>query len=158
MISNNITNYNIKKDAKYINTVNKEKANSIKFSGYKSMLIAAHSMHNYLKVKLFDSIEHINSYLSDIEIGNDTKLLKHLSNRISNLSDRKELKSIRYWIKLIRSYIMNNNSLKGKLEQFNIFVAFERHIYQVEPLIKLLAFLFGNNELKCLFESYKVVS
>ncbi|QFP42660.1 hypothetical protein F9Y90_06135 (plasmid) [Borrelia miyamotoi] len=39
------------------------KANSIKFSCYKSLLIAARRMHKYLVNKPFDSISQINAYL-----------------------------------------------------------------------------------------------
>ncbi|QFP42447.1 hypothetical protein F9Y90_04910 (plasmid) [Borrelia miyamotoi] len=54
---NGIVNYN--------NTiVNKDnKANSIKFSCYKSLLIATRRMHKYLVNKPFDSISQINAYL-----------------------------------------------------------------------------------------------
>ena len=114
------------------------------------MLIAARSMHNYVKVKPFDGINQINPYLNDIEIENDTKLLNHFSKR-------KELKSIKYWIELIRNYITGNNSLKSKLDQFNAFVAFKGHLYE-NSTIKLFSFLSGEIELRCLFENYKVAN
>ncbi|WAZ72462.1 hypothetical protein O5404_05445 (plasmid) [Borrelia miyamotoi] len=45
------------------NTIVVNKANSIKFSCYKSLLIAARRMHKYLVNKPFDSISQINAYL-----------------------------------------------------------------------------------------------
>ncbi|WAZ93068.1 hypothetical protein [Borrelia miyamotoi] len=63
MKSNNLTNDKVEKDVKSNNPVSVNKANSIKFSCYRSLLIAARRMHKYLVNKPFDSIAQINAYL-----------------------------------------------------------------------------------------------
>ncbi|WAZ72663.1 ERF family protein (plasmid) [Borrelia miyamotoi] len=124
--------------------VNKDnKANSIKFSCYKSLLIAARRMHKYLVNKPFDSISQINAYLNAIKKGDDSSLLEYF-----NMN--KALRNVNYWIELIREYIFKNEHLMRKIDQFESFVALMQHKYEDSPL-KLFGFLSREEELRYLF-------
>ncbi|WP_338321102.1 ERF family protein [Borrelia miyamotoi] len=119
------------------------KANSIKFSCYKSLLIAARRMHKYLVNKPFDSISQINTYLNAIKKGDDSSLLEYF-----NMN--KALRNVNYWIELIREYIFKNEHLMRKIDQFESFVALMQHKYEDSPL-KLFGFLSREEELRYLF-------
>ncbi|WAZ72444.1 hypothetical protein O5404_05330 (plasmid) [Borrelia miyamotoi] len=119
------------------------KANSIKFSCYKSLLIAARRMHKYLVNKPFDSISQINAYLNAIKKGDDSSLLEYF-----NMN--KALRNVNYWIELIREYIFKNEHLMRKIDQFESFVALMQHKYEDSPL-KLFGFLLREEELRYLF-------
>ncbi|WP_338321079.1 ERF family protein [Borrelia miyamotoi] len=119
------------------------KANSIKFSCYKSLLIAARRMHKYLVNKPFDSISQINAYLNAIRKGDDSSLLEYF-----NMN--KALRNVNYWIELIREYIFKNEHLMRKIDQFESFVALMQHKYEDSPL-KLFGFLSREEELRYLF-------
>ncbi|ATQ15329.1 hypothetical protein CNO14_04890 (plasmid) [Borrelia miyamotoi] len=124
--------------------VNKDnKANSIKFSCYKSLLIAARRMHKYLVNKPFDSISQINAYLNAIKLGDDSSLLEYF-----NMN--KALRNVNYWIELIREYIFKNEHLMRRLDQFESFVALMQPKYEDSPL-KLFGFLSREEELRYLF-------
>ncbi|WAZ71185.1 recombinase RecT (plasmid) [Borrelia miyamotoi] len=124
--------------------VNKDnKANSIKFSCYKSLFIAARRMHKYLINKPFDSISQINAYLNAIKLGDDSSLLEYF-----NMN--KALRNVNYWIELIREYIFKNEHLMRRLDQFESFVALMQPKYEDSPL-KLFGFLSREEELRYLF-------
>ncbi|AHH14415.1 hypothetical protein [Borrelia hermsii] len=126
--------------------VNKDnKANSIKFSCYKSLLIAARGMHKHLVDKPFESISQINAYLSAIKKGDDSSFLEYF-----NMN--KALRSVNYWIELIREYIFKNNHLMRKLDQFEAFIALMQPKYEDSPL-RLFGFLSREEELRYLFDT-----
>ncbi|UPA08254.1 recombinase RecT [Borrelia hermsii] len=126
--------------------VNKDnKANSIKFSCYKSLLIAARGMHKHLVDKPFKSISQINAYLSAIKKGDDSSFLEYF-----NMN--KALRSVNYWIELIREYIFKNNHLMRKLDQFEAFIALMQPKYEDSPL-RLFGFLSREEELRYLFDT-----
>ncbi|WAZ85656.1 ERF family protein [Borrelia miyamotoi] len=143
--SNNLTNDKVEKDVKSNNPVSVNKANSIKFSCYRSLLIAARRMHKYLVNKPFDSIAQINAYLNAIKLGDDSSLLEYFNMH-------KALGNVNYWIELIREYIFKNNHLMRRLDQFEAFVALMQPKYEDSPL-KLFGFLSVEDELRYLFNA-----
>ncbi|WP_247098887.1 hypothetical protein [Borrelia hermsii] len=136
MKSNNTNTVGVNKD---------NKANSIKFSCYKSLLIAARGMHKHLVDKPFKSISQINAYLSAIKKGDDSSFLEYF-----NMN--KALRSVNYWIELIREYIFKNNHLMRKLDQFEAFIALMQPKYEDSPL-RLFGFLSREEELRYLFDT-----